>query len=499
MRSVVCLFVLSFAAFLHAGTDSVSGLEAYKSGNYKVAIPLLEVKALADKDDAPTAAALLSALIYEGKLEQASQLAQQLAERFPQSPEAIAARGDLRFYTGELGEAEKLYKTALKIRETTPRAYYGLYRVFRAASMYRSARMMCLRAQVLDPDDALITYAFLRYTTPEIRKQKFGTFIQEHPWFYENYERELQTSSEVRHEMEEHKAYELEGGPKPVMLPLVNAVAGANLVRGVGLEMKIGNGKGLRLLLDTGASGIVITQRAVDKAGLTHLGSTESWGIGDKGTRKGFLAVADTCSIGGLSYKTCVFEALEGKERIAGDEDGIIGTDFFSDYLIHLDFQRHEMKLTPLPSRPSTPLSYDRTVPVGEENFTPVWRLGNHLYISTLVNRKIVGLFLLDTGASLSNIDSTFARLSTKLHGDEYMRVRGVSGQVKDVFEADKAELTFGHFRQSNVGLTAFNLNNAPRHQEVRMSGILGFPLLAMFRLDLDYRNGLVNFDYIWK
>lgn len=56
----------------------------------------------------------------------------------------------------------------------------------------------------------------------------------------------------------------------------------------------------------------MITQRAVDKAGLNHVGSTEAWGIGDKGTRKGFLAVADTCSVGALSYKTCIFEALEG-------------------------------------------------------------------------------------------------------------------------------------------------------------------------------------------
>jgi predicted aspartyl protease len=365
--------------------------------------------------------------------------------------------------------------------------------------MYRSARLMCLRAHELDPDDALVTYAFLRYVTPELRKQKFGSFIQEHPWFYENYQRELQNSSQVEQEMEEHKAYELEGEPKPVTLHLVNLMSGANVLRGLGLEMKIQNGRSLRLLLDTGASGFVITQRAVDKAGLSHLGSTEAWGIGDKGVRKGFLAVADTCSVGALSYKTCIFEALEGKDRIAGDEDGLIGADFFENYLIHLDFQRHEMKLTPLPSRPPNPVAYDRTVPAGEESFTPVWRLGHHLYISTMVNRKSVGLFLLDTGASLSNIDSTFARPSTKLHGDEYLRVRGVSGQVKNVFEADRAELAFARFRQSNLGLTAFNLNNSPRHQEVRMSGILGLPVLAMFRLDIDYRNGLVNFDYVMK
>jgi hypothetical protein len=47
--------------------------------------------------------------------------------------------------------------------------------------------------------------------------------------------------------------------------------------------------------------------------------------------------------------------------------------------------------------------------------------------------------------------------------------------------------------------MTAIDLNNSPDHQDVRMSGILGLPVLAMFRLTLDYRNGLVKFDPVFK
>jgi hypothetical protein len=59
--------------------------------------------------------------------------------------------------------------------------------------------------------------------------------------------------------------------------------------------------------------------------------------------------------------------------------------------------------------------------------------------------------------------------------------------------------LEFGHFRQRNLGLAAFNINNGPNHQEVRLAGILGLPVLVMFRLTLDYRDGLVKFDYVLK
>ncbi len=145
------------------------------------------------------------------------------------------------------------------------------------------------------------------------------------------------------------------------------------------------------------------------------------------------------------------------------------------------------------------PQGYDRIVPPNEASFTKVFRHGHELLMPTNLNGKSWGLFLLDTGAEVSNVDSTFARLSTKIRGNDYMHVRGVSGEVKDLFEADKAELQFARFRQNNLGLTAFNLNHAPGHQEFRMSGILGIPVLSMFRMTIDYRNGLVNLDYALK
>jgi len=47
---------------------------------------------------------------------------------------------------GDVGGAESLYKSALKRKEPNARAYLELYRIYHAASLYRSARMMCLRA-----------------------------------------------------------------------------------------------------------------------------------------------------------------------------------------------------------------------------------------------------------------------------------------------------------------------------------------------------------------
>jgi Aspartyl protease len=245
--------------------------------------------------------------------------------------------------------------------------------------------------------------------------------------------------------------------------------------QGVGLQLRIADGRPLRMLFDTGASGILVKQSAIDKAGLEHLGSDQVWGIGDGGVRKMFAAVSDTCQIGTLKFRNCLVRALEGKRGVAGDQDGLIGADFFQDYVVDIDFQKRLLHLKPLPPRPADPQGYDRQVPEDEKNFTPVFRFGHMLMISTTVNRKSTGLFLLDTGSEITAMDATFARLSTKVHGDDWLRVKGVSGSVKQVYEADKAELRFGRFRQDNVGLATYNLNNAPEREDIRMSGILGF------------------------
>ncbi len=472
-------------------------LQVYKSGDYATAISLLMSSQSKDQE-AVVRSALLSSLVYQGQVDEAVDLADNLAARFPNVPEALTARAELLYYLGDILAADKLFSTALQLNPQSARANLGLYRILRAAGFYRSARLSCLRAHSLDPDDALITLAFMSYLVPDKVREELGPFMQAHPWFAKNYERDAQFRSDVAKELTEHKAFEFEGARQETTLHLVDLLYGPNRVRGVGLEVSVEGNRPLRLLLDTGASGVIISQRAADKAGLKHIGSSEAWGIGDGGVRKTFAAFASVCKIGSLEFKNCAFQSLEGR-KIAGDEDGLIGADFFADYLIHLDFQRRLMNLTPLPERSANPQGYDRMVPTSESDFTPIFRFRHMLMIPTKVNGKSSGLFALDTGSDLSIIDSSFARISTKLRGNDYMKVHGLSGKVNDVLEADKAELEFGRFRQRNLGLISLNLNNSPRHEEVRMSGILGLAVLAMFRLDLDYRNNLVKFDYVLK
>jgi tetratricopeptide (TPR) repeat protein len=492
--------ILMALCALAQGAESEDALAAFRAGDYKKAIPLLQAAASKDSKDVAVRAALLSTLVYENQQAEAAAVESAGEADFPNAPEMLTARAEYAFYMGDVGHAEKLVKQSLAAKDTG-RATYDLAQMCIAASKFRTARLLTLRAHQLDPDDALITGAFVRYLPAEKRKAMFEAMRAEHPDLFsvqlQPYE---ETETEIEKELGGRKAYEVQGGQQEVTVPLIYLRNGpqADQVRGAGIELAIEGGRKVRMLLDTGASGILLRQGAVDKAGLKHLGSFEAHGVGDEGGKKSFASVADDCAIGNLRFSNCVFRALEGKGPLGGDEDGLIGTDFFSKYLVEIDFQKRTLHLKPLPERPSHQ-EYDREVPPGEEQFTPVFRFGHHLLIPTQVNEKQTGLFLLDTGSGLTSIDETFGRQALKMHGDAYMRVRGISGTVKNVYETGGATLQFGSFRQHYTGVTAFNLNTQAGHIPYRMAGILGLPVLQYFRLSIDYRNALVNFDYIDK
>jgi len=496
-RKISGLLLISyFFAVLPVTGDSGDAFATYKQANYKAAIPLLKAAIEADGKNPLLHAALLSSLTYEGMVAEASDEADADESAFPQSADVLAARGEFAYYMADMAAAQTLFRAATKLKEGSARGAFGLARMYRAASYHRTARQFFLKAHDLDPDDALITKSWMRYMPPEKQGDFAKAFVSAHPWLFRNYELDADTRLRMKNALGKSKPFELEGTPSEVNLHLIDLLDGPTRYRGPGLEVTINGGHKLSLLVDTGASGILLTQKTIDKIGLNHLGGIEAYGIGDDGTKQGFMSLAESCQIGSLKFKNCVFNALEGK-RIGRDAsfDGLIGPDVFDDYLINFDFQRHSLRLTPMYKRAEVPQGYDREIPADEKDFSPMFRLGDHLLVTTKMNEQSSGLFLLDTGSSRSFVDSTFAGLSEKLHRDDSMRVRGISGEVKKVFEVDKATLQFSHFRQTNLGMTVFDLNNGPDHPEFRMSGILGLPVLARFHLTIDYRNGLVKFE----
>src|SRR5262249_19892557 len=124
---------------------------------------------------------------------------------------------------------------------------------------------------------------------------------------------------------------------------------GAQRIRGYGLKVNIDGAKGT-LLLDTGASGILINKRMAQKAGIEPIVKTDLHGIGDKGPIGAYFGYGKSIKIGDVEFQNCLVR-VEDRNNVA-EEEGLIGADVFNAFLVDINFPDYKFNLTPLPSMP---------------------------------------------------------------------------------------------------------------------------------------------------
>ena len=127
--------------------------------------------------------------------------------------------------------------------------------------------------------------------------------------------------------------------------------------------------------------------------------------------------------------------------------------------------------------------------------WTQVFRFGHNLLIPTNVNEVPPALFILDTGAFDNVLNVRAGREVTRVKSRLGSSVRGLSGPVKKVYTA-KVTLGFSHLQQSNVDTVAVDLSDLSHGIGTEVSGLLGFAMLQMLDIKLDYRDGLVNLTF---
>jgi hypothetical protein len=209
--------------------------------------------------------------------------------------------------------------------------------------------------------------------------------------------------------------------------------------------------------------------------------------------------------------------------------------DVFSKFLVTLDYPMRQLHLGPLPPRPddlaaakptlqtstssgeddddsedsSSAKSSDTTqkpaAPRGPRDryvapemntWTPIYRVGHDLMVPTTLNGAGPKLFILDTGAFTTTITPAVAREVTKVHSDDNLVVRGISGKVDKVYSADKITFRFAHLSQEVNDVVAFDTPKISRNVGMEISGFIGFTALGQTTMQIDYRDGLVNFNY---
>ena len=510
---------------------AVSALEEaillYRKGNFQAALEKYE-HVLTEHPKSPDAfAGEVRTYLKMKKVEEAAAAAEKgLAGS--SSPRVRVARAEVWFRQGKINDAEREWVAVINSGYPEPRAYLGIARVRRALAMYKGEKAMLDKAHDLDPYD------------PDIQEQWVGTLSLEERIHYLQTVDNSNSTPEEREDSAKYLAYlnervqqkgnscRLVSKITATETPLVRLLEDPQHLRGYGLSVVL-NGHKTSLLLDTGASGILIDRPVAEHAGITRIGTTKVWGIGKKGMRDAYYGIADSIKVGDLEFSNCPVQVRESRS-VAGD-NGLIGADVFEQFLVDIDFPNEKLRLSQLPKRPGetapslalnsedsgdaqdsesaagdaatssvvSPKSsgpQDSYIAPEMQSYTHVMRFGHDLLVPTAIGNVPSKFFLLDTGSLTNFISPAAAREVTKVHGDSDTTVEGISGRVDKVFSANKAILQFGHLKQENQDMTAFDLTPISDSIGTEVSGFLGFTTLRLLDVKIDYRDALIDFKY---
>jgi predicted aspartyl protease/Tfp pilus assembly protein PilF len=426
-------------------------------------------------------------------------LAQKALTDAPESAAAHEFAGEVRFRRGEFAEADAEFKSAVEWNPRDALAWFGLGRVAECASMNKTAVEDFHRAYELNPNDQRILAAWISRLSGQERIDALNRYAAAMRAAGANGGGDpkeldaLRQRDELAKALKGREAMALVSPYKTTEVPLQAFVSTATHMRTFGLDVLV-NGKPARLVLDTGASGIVLSRPAAERVGLVRVTDATVTGIGDNSKMSGgYRAIAERFRIGDVEYSDAVINVAD--QSFVGIEDGLIGSNVLAEFLITLDFAAGKLRLEPLPGyRPGQEFP-DRIVIPQMESATRVFRFGHLLLVPVRVGSATNRLFVLDTGAASTLISYELAAAVSKVNRDDKTGLRGLNGKVGDVYQTGNLVMEFAGFEQKNLGMTAFDTWELSHRLGTEISGFLGLPVLDLFTLTIDYRDGLVKFE----
>jgi tetratricopeptide (TPR) repeat protein len=489
----------------------IEGISLFRARDFDAAAAKLTTATGSTPMVSPKAYAWLARTdLHLHKVEDSEIAACKAIELDPNLPVAQSALAEVYFRQAKFGEAEGILRKLASTNQADARACLSLARLYWATANNKGAKACIDLAHKMDPDDPDIYRDWVGTLPWKERLEEWKKRLAQGKFDNDEHEREGLTAAISVLENEEKQpqhSCRLTSKTLPAETSLAPLVIDAKRLRGYGLTVKV-NDTSSKLLVDTGASGILINSKIAEKAGVTKIADQHIGGIGDRGASSGYVGFAKKLQVGNLVFEDCYVDVVDKKNSLG--EDGLVGTDVFADFLVDLDFPNTKLRLSELPPFPdqsaATPglqlgqtgsiTLHNRWIPPQFASYEKVYRFGHMLLIPGFINDSPPKLFLVDTGAWDNIITPEGAKGATKLHTDSDIIVKGLSGKVEKVYSTGEVTLAFGNFRQHRRDMVAFDMTHLSNNVGTEICGTLGFAMLYLLEIKIDYRDHLVEFTY---
>jgi hypothetical protein len=538
-----CLYAVNCSLVTHNPPSEAD--KALTAADYTKAAELYRAQLAKHAGEEDLVAGLVHALLRQQKVQEAADAVNASLAAHVNSPALLTLRGEVELRQGAPWAAAESANASVNLDPCNPRTHLLLASLARLSSSYATALRNILVARQLDPEDPEISSAWMGTLPLKERISELESYLSAPRGGDTEDLLHLHSTLDrlKKLEAEPKKSCRLASPTTAAEIPFIKLMYDGIHMRALGLEVKL-NDHSARLQIDTGAGGLVVSRSVAARAGLQAFAQTKLGGIGDQGEKAGYTAYADTIRIGGLEFQNCAVQVIDSRDVV--EVDGLIGMDVFSNFLVTLDYPMRKLVLGPLPPRPgeaaaaapqlntksdeadsaaepdsndprdqhtgtrSTPGAgsppavekpephgpYDRYIAPEMKDYTKVYRVGHDLILPAQLNGELIKLFILDTGSFATTISPDAARQVTTVHSDNSLTVKGISGNVNKVYYAGDLTFRFAHMSQRIQGAVAFDTSRVSKSTGMEISGFLGASTLYLLTTHIDYRDGLVKFDY---
>jgi hypothetical protein len=249
-------------------------------------------------------------------------------------------------------------------------------------------------------------------------------------------------------------------------------------VEGVLLPVRINDGPLLRMLLDTGAENLTLTEKAAQRAQVTTGRSVVL--VGANGLRAASGGVADAVAVGPVSFHNVAVNVT--RADLGEGLDGILPISIFRGYLTRIDFAKKTLELAPYPETP----------PDDREGFAPVLPKEHLLFARAVVNGQQAGYVLIDSGSSFTAV-SRAAAAGLRKRTNSTVEVRGCDRTFLGEALVPDVRFQFEGMDLWASDVLSMDLATISRFNGVDVTGVLGYPDLRNKVLTVNYRDGLVK------
>ena len=465
---------------------------------------------------------LIKVMLSRGKISDAETMAKEFLAAKPDSSTAETAMTRVFYRKGNIPDAYKHVTRALALNQCNGRAHLMLGLIYALNLMQKSARQQIGTAYALNPTDDEIHFLWLLWMPKREQVAAISDYMAHSPYYDK-------TSTILTSTLERAKA---PATAPPFPCKAVSAVQKTQIplqpmftdttpdshrfasieyietkgpqnanypIRGWALDVYL-NGKRHRMQLSTNYSGLVLTHAAAERMKLTVPKAV----LGSVYAPKAQL---DNVRIGDLEFQNCGVD-VPGNISFPNDVDGTIGMSAFSSYIVSMDAPARKLSLAPLSPVPGQSEAnsftlqtagaedefYDRYIPPGMENWTRVYRRAQLWLLPTRIDTGQERLFALDTSSTYSFIDLEVARSVTKVKPIPGIFFHDDKGKLQPQMAADQVTLVFAGIKQSAQNILAKDFSSKSDLFKLNIAGQLGLQSFPNMIINLDYRDGLIQF-----